>query len=189
MLLLLAWEFWLSILSSVLLQIVYMCKRISINVCSETPFSKNPHHIKPTHTQPTPILLCDCLKELIQLFEENFSCPDDQVLDLNKQTQRTWKTVAASKSFLWVSLIQITYRYVNIFHLILRSFLFLQDFSGSGTRREDLQMFLLKKWSKMPTVRTIFSNDDRACCSTQLKTVSRHGHFNWPSPQISEQLF
>ena len=100
-----------------------MCKRISINVCSETPFSKNPHHIKPTYTQPTPILLCDCLKELIQLFEENFPCPDDPVLDLNKQTQRTWKTVAASKSFLWVSLIQITYRYVNIFYLILRSFL------------------------------------------------------------------
>ena len=46
-----------------------------------------------------------------------------------------------------------------------------------------------KKWWKIPVVGTIFSNDDRACRSTLLKTVSRHRHFNWPSPQISEQHF
>ena len=32
------------ILNSVFVQIIYKCKRISINVCSEIPFSKNPHH-------------------------------------------------------------------------------------------------------------------------------------------------
>ena len=34
----------IDILSSVLVQIVYMCKSISINVCSVIPFSKNLHH-------------------------------------------------------------------------------------------------------------------------------------------------
>ena len=28
--------------------------------------------------------LCDCLKQLIQFFEANFPCPDDQVFDMNK---------------------------------------------------------------------------------------------------------
>ena len=46
LLLLLAWRFSLSILSSVLVKIVYMCKKISINVCSQVPFSKNPHYTK-----------------------------------------------------------------------------------------------------------------------------------------------
>ena len=34
----------LSILDSVLVQIVYICKRISINIYVEIPFTKNPHH-------------------------------------------------------------------------------------------------------------------------------------------------
>ena len=57
--------------------------------------------------------LCDCLKLLIQLFEANFPCPDDQVFDMNKETQMIWKTVVATKNFLWVSLIQMMYRYLN----------------------------------------------------------------------------
>ena len=36
-------RFSLSILSSVLVQIEYMCKRVSVKVCSKIPFSKNPH--------------------------------------------------------------------------------------------------------------------------------------------------
>ena len=66
--------------------------------------------------------LCDCLKQLIQLFEANFPCPDDQVFDMNKQTQRIWKTVVASKNFLWVSLIQMMYRYLNNFLLNFTEF-------------------------------------------------------------------
>ena len=59
------------------------------------------------------LLIIDCLKQLIQLFEANFPCPDDQVFDMNKQTQRIWKTVVASKNFLWVSVMQVMYRYLN----------------------------------------------------------------------------
>ena len=44
LLLFLAWGFSLLLLSSVLVQIVYTCKRRSINFCSEIPFTKNPHH-------------------------------------------------------------------------------------------------------------------------------------------------
>ena len=64
----------------------------------------------------------------------------------------------------------------QIFDLILRSFiLFFQDFNGSSSRRKDLQIVWMKskkKWWKMSVVVTSFSNGDRACRTTQLKTVS-----------------
>ena len=44
MLLLLAWGVLLSTLSNVLVQLVYMCKGILLNVCLEKLFSKNSHH-------------------------------------------------------------------------------------------------------------------------------------------------
>ena len=52
--------------------------------------------------------------------------------------------------------------------------LFFKDFNGSSIRSEDLQMLpkYKKKWWKMSVVVTSFSNNDRACRSTLLKTVS-----------------
>ena len=45
--------------------------------------------------------LCDFLKQLIQLFDAILPRPDDQIFDLNKQTQRIRKTVIRAYSRQW----------------------------------------------------------------------------------------
>ena len=63
--------------------------------------------------------------QLIKLFEAILPRSDDQIFDLNKQTQRIWKTAATinfnvaitSKNFLWncyqLRLIQMMYKYLS----------------------------------------------------------------------------
>ena len=44
--------------------------------------------------------LCDYLKQLIKLFETILPRTDDEMFDVSKQRQRTWKTMSLSKLFL-----------------------------------------------------------------------------------------
>ena len=71
----------------------------------------------------------------------------------------------------------------QIFDLILRNFIsFFRDFNGGSSRKEHLQMLVLKskektmeRWKRMPFNVT--------------KTEVHHRHFYWPSPQISNSDF
>ena len=78
---LLAWGFSLPIVISVLVQTVYMCKRISINIFLEIPFSKNPHHRETS--QP----ICFAV-----LTERYFRTDFRPLLTVMSYSQRTYKS-------------------------------------------------------------------------------------------------
>ena len=80
-----------TILSSALGQIVYMCKRISINVCSEIPFNKNPCHTETSQ----PICFANQLTGFytIRVFTERYFRADFRLLlTVMNYSQMTYKS-------------------------------------------------------------------------------------------------
>ena len=70
----------------------------------------------------------------------------------------------------------------NFFDLILRNFIsFFWDFNGGSTRKDHLQMLVLKSKEKM-TVRW------KRMPFNVTKTGVHHKHFYWPSPQAATVL-
>ena len=129
---------------------------------------------------------------------------DDQIFDLNKETQNKGlkngscykkvkvpvKLVAVlnncSNNSICRKIWYRWWRYLSKFQksfLILRNFISLfWDFNRGSTRKEHLQMLVLKSKEKMMErwKRTPFS---------VTKSVVHHRRFYWPSSQISKQRF
>ena len=80
----------------------------------------------------------------------------------------------------------------QIFHFIFQNFVYFSEvLMGVATGSKIWKSFyrnLRKYWWKMSVIVTSFSNDERHTSYNAIKTL-HHRHFNWISPQISQQLF